>query len=107
MELFDERDYGLTEGSMYRPAYLDLFEIPEARKRIVRYFSGINSQGDLFELLPETVKAEPAKALSVLRRRSAWTSTFVAMLELAKQGVVELEQHEFLGPIKVQRVASA
>jgi chromatin segregation and condensation protein Rec8/ScpA/Scc1 (kleisin family) len=24
------------------------------------------------------------------------------MLELAKQGVVELEQHEFLGPIMVQ-----
>jgi segregation and condensation protein A len=103
MELFDERDYALTEGSMYRPAYLDLFEIPEARNRIVRYFSETNSQGDLFELLPAVVKAETSKALSVLRRRSAWTSTFVAMLELAKQGVVELEQHEFLGPIKVQR----
>jgi chromatin segregation and condensation protein Rec8/ScpA/Scc1 (kleisin family) len=52
------------------------------------------------------VKAAPSKALSVLRRRSAWTSTFVAMLELAKQGVVELEQHEFLGPIQVQLAAT-
>jgi segregation and condensation protein A len=107
MELFDERDYALTEGSMYRPAYLDLFDIPGARNRIVRYFSETSSQGELFEFLPDVVKAEPSKALSVLRRRSAWTSTFVAMLELAKQGVVELEQHEFLGPIKVQLTAPA
>ena len=106
MELFDERDYTLTEGSKYRPAYLDMFDIPGARDRIVRYFSGTHNQGDLFEFLPEAVKAAPSKALSVLRRRSAWTSTFVAMLELAKQGVVELEQHEFLGPIQVQLAAT-
>jgi segregation and condensation protein A len=102
VELFDERDYTLEEGSMYRPAYLDMFNMPEARDRIVRYFSGADQQGDLFALLPEAVKAEASKALSVLRRRSAWTSTFVAMLELAKQGVVELEQHAFMGPIQVQ-----
>jgi segregation and condensation protein A len=106
IELFDERDYTLAEGSMYRPVYLDLFDIPGARNRIIRYFSGTHNQGDLFEFLPEIVKAEPSKALPVLRRRSAWTSTFVAMLELAKQGVVELEQHEFLGPIKVQLAAT-
>jgi chromatin segregation and condensation protein Rec8/ScpA/Scc1 (kleisin family) len=28
------------------------------------------------------------------------------MLELAKQGIVELEQHEFLGPIQVQRAVT-
>jgi chromatin segregation and condensation protein Rec8/ScpA/Scc1 (kleisin family) len=28
------------------------------------------------------------------------------MLELAKQGVVELEQHAFMGPIMVQRAAT-
>jgi segregation and condensation protein A len=106
MELFDERDYALTEGSMYRPAYLDLFDIPGARNRIVRYFSGTNSQGELFELLPEGMKADAPKPLTALRRRSAWTSTFVAMLELARQGIVELEQHEFLGPIKVQRTVT-
>jgi chromatin segregation and condensation protein Rec8/ScpA/Scc1 (kleisin family) len=83
-----------------------MFDIPGARDRIVRYFSGTHNQGDLFEFLPEAVKAAPSKALSVLRRRSAWTSTFVAMLELAKQGVVELEQHEFLGPIQVQLAAT-
>lgn len=106
MELFDERDFTLTEGSMYRPAYLDLFDIPGARQRIVRYFSGTNSQGELFELLPEGAKDETSKGLTALRRRSAWTSTFAAMLELAKQGVVQLEQHEFLGPITVQRAAT-
>lgn len=106
MELFDERDYTLTEGSMYRPPYLDLFDISKARDRIVRYFSETHSQGDLIELLPEAVKAESSKALPVLRRRSAWTSTFVAMLELAKQGVVLLDQTEFLGPIAVQLAAS-
>jgi chromatin segregation and condensation protein Rec8/ScpA/Scc1 (kleisin family) len=52
------------------------------------------------------VKADASKGLTVLRRRSAWTSTFVAMLELAKQGVVELEQHAFMGPIKVQLAAT-
>jgi segregation and condensation protein A len=106
MELFDERDYALTEGSMYRPAYLDLFDIPGARNRIVRYFSGTHNQGDLFEFLPEGVKADASKGLTALRRRSAWTSTFAAMLELAKQGVVELEQHAFMGPIKVQLAAT-
>jgi chromatin segregation and condensation protein Rec8/ScpA/Scc1 (kleisin family) len=29
------------------------------------------------------------------------------MLELAKQGVVELEQHEFMGPIQVQLAVRA
>lgn len=106
MELFDERDYALTEGSMVRPAYLDLFDTPGARNRIVRYFSETSSQGELFEFLPEGVKTNASKGLTMLRRRSAWTSTFVAMLELAKQGVVELEQHAFMGPIKVQLAAT-
>jgi segregation and condensation protein A len=105
IELFDERDYTLEEGSMHRPAYLDMFNMPEARSRILQYFSGAEKQGDLFALLPEVLKTEASKALSLLRRRSAWTSTFVAMLELAKQGVVELEQHEFMGPIQVQLAA--
>jgi chromatin segregation and condensation protein Rec8/ScpA/Scc1 (kleisin family) len=42
----------------------------------------------------------------VLRRRSAWSSTFVASLELTRSGAVELRQEANFGEIHVRAARS-
>ena len=62
----------------------------------------------LSHFLPAPVaKAEDTKTHALLRRRSAWTSTFVASLELAKQGAVAMDQDDFLGPIHLGKLDQA
>jgi len=57
----------------------------------------------LGELLPEPAPDAPPP--SALQRRSAWASTFVASLELAKQGEAGLEQETASAVIQVQHRA--
>ena len=53
-------------------------------------------------LLPEMLDADAMAATQTKpRSRSRWTSTFVAGLELAKQGDVALAQEAAFGPIQV------
>lgn len=87
----------------YRPAWLDLHAVPDARSRILRRLAGRTGVCRLDQLLPEA--SGPGAALepeNTLRGRSRWTSTFVASLELAKQGEVVLEQEGSFAPISVQ-----
>jgi len=55
----------------------------------------------LDQLLPDA-SAPGAAPESALRGRSRWTSTFVASLELAKQGEVALKQEGSFAPISIQ-----
>jgi len=55
----------------------------------------------LGQLLPGRAEGAEAETETGLRRRSAWTSTFVASLELAKQGAVMLEQEAGFSAIHV------
>ena len=85
----------------YRPVRLDLHAVPGARERILQRMAGCTDACRLEQLLPDAAGPDAAPG-NALRGRSGWTSTFVASLELAKQGDIVLEQQEAFGPISVQ-----
>lgn len=91
----------------YRPYWLDLYSIPDARLRIMRLLAESPDGQSLDRLLPEQDGDAEHRTETVLKRRSAWSSTFVASLELAKLGKVGLEQGQVFAPIQVQQRASA
>lgn len=80
--------------------WVNLHSIPDARARILRLLADHQSPRPLDELLPDLPEPD-ALPESKLRGRSRWTSTFVASLELAKQGEVVLEQENGFAPIFV------
>jgi segregation and condensation protein A len=75
---------------VYRPTWMDLHTVPEARERIRRLLTGAGEAMTLEAMLPAAARVGPPP--DGMRRRSGWTSTFVASLELAKQGEVALAQ---------------
>jgi segregation and condensation protein A len=96
MALFDDGTPGPDTSEVYRPRRLELYSIAAARARILKRPDGLPME----LLLPQDagaagVPAEPA------RRRAAWTSTFIAGLELAKQGDVAMAQEGALTAIHV------
>jgi segregation and condensation protein A len=101
LALFDDDQPPEDTASRYRPRRLDLHSVPDARARIRRRLAEQPKRHRLERLLPEDPPAAVSDAQAALRRRSAWSSTFVASLELAKQGEAVLEQGDFLGPILV------
>jgi segregation and condensation protein A len=70
---------------LYRPAPMVLHGVAEARARILQRLAEAPAGLDLPALLPP-------EAGEALRGRSAWSSTFAAVLELAKGGDVILDQ---------------
>jgi len=104
MALFDDDIADDVETTTrYRPAMPELFSIPEARRRIMQLLAEAPGGQTLFELLPAEVYGAEGRQLSKLRRTSAWTSTFVASLELAKQGDVIIQQHHIFANIMVKK----
>ncbi|MEE3504232.1 segregation/condensation protein A [Acidiphilium acidophilum] len=97
LELFDDPADAVDTSPVYHIAALDLFGIPEARDRILRLLAQ-GSALPLDQLLPDAEQLRGAPQTR-LRLRSAWTSTFVAGLELARQGDITLAQAEDFGPI--------
>ena len=85
-------------------APFDLYPVAEARERILRVLGTMPEGASLETLLPDVegtwLASRPASHIA-LRRRSGWSSTFVASLELAKQGAVVLEQGGDFQPIHV------
>ena len=102
LALFDDDILGPDTAAIYRTVWLDLHAIADARDRILRRIEDHRSPCPLDQLLPELPEPDAAPQ-SVLRDRSRWTSTFVASLELAKQGDVRLDQDGSFGPIHVSR----
>jgi segregation and condensation protein A len=102
LALFDDDPMQDTKTA-YRPANLALHTVVEARERILRR---LNEQPDgtpLDQLLPEESLDTGDVPRRALRRRSGWASTFVAGLELAKQGEVGLEQGGDFEPIHLTK----
>ena len=97
--LFDADLPAAETVAAYRPVRLDLHSVPDARERIRRLMAGMAEPITLARLLLEP--APDGEVQSPLKRRSAWSSTFVASLELAKQGEVGLEQEQAFAPIHV------
>jgi hypothetical protein len=83
-----------------------LYPVGEARVRVLHLLERARDAMPLEQLLPDgelgpRVGGEagagapvpaPAQPRGALRRRSAWSSTFAACLELARQGQVRLKQ---------------
>ena len=100
MPLFDDDPPQADTAAQYQPHWLDLHSIADARLRILRLLAEAPDGRPLDELLPERAEAAAAQTQSVSKRRSAWTSTFVAGLELAKQGEIVLGQETLFSPIQ-------
>ncbi len=102
LALFDDAAGGADTAPVYRPRWLELYSVPEARDRILRLLREMPDGAPLGGFLPEAA----TKADTELRRHSAWSSTFAASLELGKQGDVALAQDGLFMPIQVSRAAA-
>ena len=110
LALFDADLPAAETAPAYRPDWLDLHTVADARARIRRMLPGNPEGYTLDQLRPQAPPDGPvvgASALDTLKRRSAWSSTLVACLELAKQGEVRLGQEGVFAPIQVQHGAIA
>lgn len=103
LTLFDDAADGADTTARYRPRWLDLHAVPEARDRILRLLEKTPDGGPLGRFLPPA----PAEADTEVRRRSAWTTTFAASLDLAKQGELVLAQDGLFLPIQLRRASTA
>jgi segregation and condensation protein A len=100
--LFDDDMQGTDTAAEYRPRWLNLYSVPDARIRILRLLAETANERWFETLLPQPLEGAETKHGSALRQRSAWSSTFIASLELAKQGDVALAQEAFLSPISIR-----
>ena len=100
LALFDDDLPGPETVASYRPVWLDLHAIADARKHILRQLADDPAARPLDLLLP-VLPGLDAVPENALRGRSRWTSTFVASLELAKQGDVLIDQEAPFSPIYV------
>jgi segregation and condensation protein A len=91
IELLDDADNTGTE-TLYRPFYLDIHKVSEARERILQRVVQAAECQLLQYLVPAASGFDPADAKAVQRYKSGWTTTFTAALEMAKQGEVALAQ---------------
>jgi len=101
LALFDDDAHGVDTAAVYCPPALDLHAVADARARILLHLAEA-PEGEPFErLLPAAPGRAGTAAHHALRVRSAWASTLVASLELAKQGDVTLAQEDKFGTIHV------
>jgi segregation and condensation protein A len=103
LALFDEASDPADTTEVYRPRWRDLHSIPEARDRILRLLADTSETLPLEEFLPKAGSKAGSEIQSDLRKASGWTSTFVASLELVKQGEAVLAQEGFLAPMHLGR----
>ena len=88
MEQFDEPPEAVETATRYRPRNLELYSIAQARALILQRLAAARAAQILDRLVPEDADGNASLSLRLAerRRRSAWSSTFIASLELAKQG---------------------
>ena len=102
MDLFDAPTDASATETRYWPAPLGLYAVPDACARILHLLATTPGERTLAQLLPAPDPADPARPPTRLRRCSAWTSTLLASLELAKQGELVLAQDGVWGPIAMR-----
>ena len=92
LALFDDETAAADTATVYQARPFELYAVAEARDRILRLLAAAPDGGSLERFLPDPPARPESEAREKLRRRSAWSSTFIAGLELAKQGDVVLGQ---------------
>lgn len=107
MALFDDGPANPDAAPRYRPHRLDLHSVPDARTRILHLLAAGPDGQTLDRLLPEPTGGAGSDAATALKWRSAWASTFVASLDLAKAGEVRLAQDEAFGMVHVMPASDA
>jgi segregation and condensation protein A len=106
LALFDDGSPPPT-APVYRQRHADLHTVADARARIRHRLAAAADPIPFDRLLPDPDgEADPTPQAAV-RRRSGWSSTFVASLELAKQGEAVLEQGAAFTPIHVRPATGA
>jgi len=107
MALFDDGVRDVDTGIVYRPPWHDLHSTRDARHRILAMLAALPEGASLERFLPPIQTDDDRRARPGLRRRSAWASTLLAGLELARHGEVALAQEDAFMPIHMRRVVTA
>ena len=84
----------------YEPRRLPFWSVGDATARITRLLQGRSEGGELEVFLPKIAEAGYARALQC---RAAVAATFVAGLEMARDGALAMDQDEPWQPIQVHR----
>jgi len=101
MALFDDGTAEPDTTPVYRQRRLDLYAVDDARERILRLLADAPNGAPMDQFVPAASDEGETVAAPALRRRSAWSSTFVASLELTRLGAVELRQEVSFGEIHI------
>ena len=106
LALFDEAEDAVDTAEVYRPR--NWYSVLEARARILALLAQAPEGGRLEQFLPDVAEAAMTgeEIRSRVRRGLAWGCTFVASLELAKQGDLTLAQEGLFAPIHVRPPAA-
>jgi segregation and condensation protein A len=105
LTLFDDGAADADTTEIYTPPWHGLHSAGAARHRILRLLPLAPHGAALGAFLPPVPAEDDRPDRTTLRRRSAWSSTLVASLELSRQGVIELRQEEGFGDILLRRAA--
>jgi segregation and condensation protein A len=106
MGLFPEDADEPGATAVYRPRWADLYALGDACERILRRLADAPDGAPLGRFLPDLSGEREIAIPAKLRRRAAWTSTFLASLQLAREGEVDLDQDGLFAPIHVCKVPS-
>lgn len=90
------RQHARKEGSTLHIAPTDLYSIEDALQRLRSLVGDVPDWTVLFSFLPTGLKGE-------LLARSALASTFVATLELARNGQIEIQQSHPYAPVYIRK----
>ena len=103
LALFDEAEDAVDTAEVYQPRRGNWYSVVAARARILALLAQAPEGGHLEQFLPDVAEAAvTGQAIpSRVRRGLAWGCTFVAGLELAKQGDLSLAQEGLVAPIHV------
>ncbi len=98
----ERRIHGISRDHL-RISKAPIFSVEDARKRIERLFGKIKDWSTLDTLLPEDwLQSQYGPANKQARWRSAKASTFMASLELVKEGHMQIKQLVHFGPVYVR-----
>jgi len=103
LSLFEDDEQATDTTTSYQRRPLALHSVADARSRILKRLAATVDGQTLSQFLPHVPPAEDSASRSEVMARSAWSSTFTASLELAKQGEVTLAQDSRFTPIHVSK----